>query len=106
MYWNSARILDAIDRWRIYVCLSKEEAVGAIYYMDDMRMPEIFGIDFSGGIYSGNIYRALLTTALNDSKCRGAKHMIFFNEGESQTDAIACGFRCVGKYLCFKKVLI
>ncbi len=32
--------------------------------------------------------------------------MIFFNEGESQTDAIACGFRCVGKYLCFKKVLI
>lgn len=106
MYWNSARILDTIDRWRIYVCLKNTKIAGAIYYMADTLIPEIFGIDFPDNIYNGSVYRALLTAALNDCKRRGAKHMIFFNEDESQTDAIACGFRCVGEYLCFKKVLI
>lgn len=105
MYWNSARILDAIDRWRIYMCLRNGKAAGAIYYMDDTFVPEIFGVDFPDDIYNKDVYRALLTAALNDCKRRGAKHMIFFNEGESQTDAVACGFRCVGGYMCFKKVL-
>ena len=68
-------------------------------------MPEIFGIDFPDGIYDSDVYRALLTAALNDCKRRGAKHMIFFNEGESQADAVACGFRCIGEYVCFKKTL-
>ncbi|MDE5588994.1 MAG: hypothetical protein K2J60_07605 [Acetatifactor sp.] len=68
-------------------------------------MPEIFGIDFPDGIYDSDVYRALLTAALNDCKRRGAKHMVFFNEDESQTDALACGFRCIGRYVCFKKTL-
>ena len=105
MYWNSARILDAIERWRIYMCVRNGKAAGAIYYMDDTLVPEIFGVDFPDDIYNKDAYRALLTAALNDCKRRGAKHMIFFNEGESQTDAVACGFRCVGGYMCFKKVL-
>lgn len=105
MYWNAARILDAIDRWRIYVCLRNEKTAGAIYYMDNALMPEIFGVDFPGGIYNRDVYRTLLTTVLNDCKRRGARHMIFFNDGESQTDAVACGFRCIGEYVCFKKEL-
>lgn len=105
MYWNAARILDAIDRWQIYVCLRNEKVAGAIYYLDDMRMPEIFGVDFPDNIYNGNVYRALLTAALNDCKRKGAKHMVFFNEGESQSDAVACGFCCVDKYICFRKAL-
>ena len=68
-------------------------------------MPEIFGVDFPDGIYDRDVYRVLLTAALNDCKRRGAKHMIFFNEGESQTVAATCGFRCIGKYVCFKKAL-
>ena len=105
MYWNSARILDKIDLWQIYVCLRNGKTTGAIYYMDDMSMPEIFGVDFPEGIYDSDVYRALLTAALNDCKRRGAKHMVFFNESESQADALACGFRCIGKYVCFKKAL-
>lgn len=102
MYWNSGRILDAIDRWRIYVCLRNGKVTGAIYYMADTLMPEIFGIDFPDGTYNGDIYRALLTAALNDCKRRGAKHMVFFNESESQADALACGFRCISDYVCYK----
>lgn len=105
MYWNETRILNAIEQWRIYVCLREGKAAGAIYYMDDMRMPEIFGVDFPEGIYNSDVYRALLTAAKNDCKRRGARHMIFFNESESQTDAVICGFCCIGEYLCFKRVL-
>lgn len=102
MYWNTARILDALESWRIYVCLQNGKAAGAIYYMDDKLMPEIFGIDFPENIYDGGVYRVLLTAALNEAKCRGAEHMVFFNEAESQIDALACGFRCIGEYVCFK----
>lgn len=105
MYWNTTRILDALDRFRIYVCLREGEVAGAIYYMEDAVMPEIFGIDFPGNLYNGDVYQALLTVTLNDCKCRGAEHMVFFNESESQTDALACGFCFIGEYLCFKRVL-
>lgn len=105
MYWNSARILDAIERWRIYVCLRNGETAGAIYFMDDKSMPEIFGVDFPGNVYDSSVFRALLVAALNCCKQSGAKHMIFFNESASQADAVACGFRCIGKYVCFRAAL-
>lgn len=105
MYWNSARILDALESWRIYVCIQNGKTAGALYFMDDALMPEIFGIDFPENIYDGGVYRSLLTAALNDAKRRGARHMIFFNESESQADALACGFRCIGEYVCFKVTL-
>lgn len=102
MYWNCARIFDAIDSWRIYVYFRNGKAAGAIYFMDDEFMPEIFGVDFPDGVYDSEAYRVLLTTAQNDGKRRGAKYMVFFNESEAQNDALGCGFRCVGKYMCFK----
>lgn len=105
MYWNTARILDAIDRWRIYVYLRNGKAAGAIYFMDDKIMPEIFGVDFPEGAYDSEVYQALLTAALNEGKRSGAKHMIFFNEKEAQADALSCGFRCIGEYMCFKIAL-
>lgn len=105
MYWNSVRILDEIDRWRIFVYLRNGKAAGAIYFMDDEFMPEIFGADFSDGIYDSEAYRALLTAALNDAKRRGAKHMVFFNESEAQADVLDCGFRCIGEYVCYKITL-
>lgn len=105
MYWNSRRILDAIDRWRIYVCLRDGRTAGAIYYLDHPEQPEIFGIDFPENIFDSGVFRALLTAALNDCSRRGAKHMIFFNESETQADAAVCGFRCVGEYMCYKITL-
>ncbi|MCH5324339.1 MAG: hypothetical protein J1E39_03920 [Eubacterium sp.] len=102
MYWSSEKILADIDNWSIYVYILKEEVKGAIYLRKDNSMSEIFGVDFPNNIYDGDAYRALLTTALNDCKRNGTRHMVFFNEGESQPDAIACGFRRVGEYVCYK----
>lgn len=105
MYWNSERILEAIDEWRIFVLLQKKKTVGAIYFSADESMSEIFGVDFPNGAYDSAAYRTLLTAALNDCKRTGKKHMVFFNDEESQSDALACGFRCVGEYICFKTKL-
>jgi len=107
MYWSSERILNVIDEWRIYVLLQEEKAAGAIYFRisEDKSMDEIFGVDFSNSVFVSGVYQELVTAALNDGKRRGVKHMVFFNDKESQSDALACGFRCVGEYICFKTTL-
>lgn len=105
MYWNSERIFTAIDHWRIYAYLLEGKSKGVIYFKDDEFVSEIFGIDFKNDIYDSKLYRALLTASLNDCKRRGTKHMVFFNERKSQSDAINSGFRCVGEYVCYKITL-
>ncbi len=107
MYWNSERILNVMDEWRIYVLLREGKAAGAIYLRisDDKSMDEIFGVDFSNSVFDSGVYQELVTAALNDEKRRGVKHMVFFNDKESQSDALACGFHCVGEYVCFKTTL-
>lgn len=107
MYWTSQRILNAIDGWRIFTFLREGKAAGAIYsrIFEDKTMSEIFGVDFPDGIYDSKVYRELLTAVLNDDKRRGTKHMVFFCDEESQSDALACGFHCVGEYVCFQKKL-
>ena len=105
MYWNSERILNAIDEWNIFALLRNGKAVGAVYLRKDDSTPEIFGIDFEDGVYDSAVYRALLTAMLNDCKRQGAQHLFFFHDEESQPDALACGFRCVGKYVCYRTEL-
>lgn len=104
MYWNSERIFNAIDMWRIFVLLQKGKVAGAIYsrIFEDKILSEIFGVDFPGGVYNSGVYRDLLISALNADKRRSVKHMIFFNDEESQSDALVCGFRCVSQYVCYK----
>lgn len=107
MYWTSERIWNTFDGWKIFVFLREGKAAGAIYFRiwENETMSEIFGVDFPDGIYNGGVYRDLLTAALNDANRRGVKHMVFFNNEESQSDALACGFRCVSGYVCFKTAL-
>ena len=103
MYWNTQRILDAIDEWEILVLLRSGTAAGAIYYAAgyDRCLDEVFGVDFPDGAYDGAAFRELLTAALNTDKQKGAKHMVMFNDAQSQPDALACGFHCVGQYVCY-----
>ena len=105
MYWNSERILNAIDEWNIFALLRNGKATGAVYLRKDESTPEIFGIDFEDGVYDSAVYRSLLTAMLNDCKRQGAQHLFFFNDEDSQSDALVCGFRCVGKYVCYKTAL-
>ena len=107
MYWNTERILEDLDEWRIFVRMKDGRPVGAVYFMiwDDLVMDEIFGIDLKDDIYDGEVFRSLMNAALAYDKRRGVRHMVFFSEEGSQQDAIACGYRCIGKYVCYKKRL-
>lgn len=98
MYWNSERLLRKLDQWMIFLYCEEHVPRGAIYCTGD-EMAEIFGVDFVDGVYRPEVFRILVEAMLNACKARQTKHLVFFNEQESQSDALAAGFHCVGKYV-------
>ena len=104
MYWNSERLLANMDDWRLLLYMPGGVPMGALQARKDGEMGEIFGVFFPGD-YDAAAYRALTTAALNGAKADGAKAMTFFNESESQEDALALGFRYVGEYVCYQTAL-
>ncbi len=104
MYWNSDRLLADMDEWRLLLYMPHGVPMGALQARKDSEMGEIFGIFFPAG-YDAGAYRALVTAALNGAKADGAGSMVFFNDSESQADALALGFRCVGEYMCYQTAL-
>ena len=104
MYWNSDRLLADMDEWRLLLYEPHGVPAGALQARKDSEMGEIFALFFAAA-YDAGTYRALVTAALNGAKADGAGAMVFFNEGETQADALALGFRCVGEYVCYKTSL-
>lgn len=103
MYWNSERMFEALENWRIFVREEAGEPQGAVYYTtakDDWY--EIFGIDLKNDEYDSELFKELINAALADAKSRGGRVMTFFCGEEGEADARECGFECVGKYLCFE----
>lgn len=103
MYWNSERIYEDLDNWIVFIKEKDGKPQGAVYYMDaDDGWFEIFGIDIDEGAYDAELYKELLQAALFDARSRNGKVMTFFCDEEYEEVAKACGFSCVGKYLCYK----
>ena len=98
MYWNSERLRQSLEQWMIYLYEKKNVLQGAIYCIKG-ELAEIFGVDYADGVYSPEVFCALTEAVLNACKARQVKHLVFFNDEESQADALACGFSCVGKYV-------
>jgi len=106
MYWSAARLREALDEWRIFMLMRGGRAAGAVYCTDfagGIPCAEIFGIDIREG--GSPVRRALLTAALNCEKRRGMRHLLYFAEKAELADVLACGFRSVGGYVCFKEML-
>lgn len=103
MYWNSDRLLNALDNWKIYLYSDNGTTSGAIYYMDEEVMLEIFGVDFPDAEYNSTVFKALLTRALNEGKRSGAKYFCFFTDQNSHPDSLELGFHTVGEYVCYWK---
>ncbi|MBR2811688.1 MAG: hypothetical protein IKD69_09940, partial [Solobacterium sp.] len=103
MYWNSDRIHKDLDNWIILVKVSERKPQGAVYYTDaDDGWYEIFGIDIDCKKYDPKIYKELLNAAIADTRRRGGRVMTFFCDKEYEETTLACGFVCVGNYLCYK----
>ena len=98
MYWNADQIYDALDRWNIWMLERDGKAQAAIYVRDSGILMEIYGVDYLGGHYQKEAFSALVIKALNACKEAGKKHMVFFNDDETQADIRKLGFRCVGEY--------
>ena len=104
MYWNSDRLLADMEEWRLLLYMPGGVPTGILQARKDSEMGEIFALFFQDG-YDDRAYRALVTAALNGAKADGAGAMVFFNDSETQADALALGFRCVGAYMCYKTAL-
>lgn len=103
IYWNSDRILDDLDNWNIFVREQDGEPLGAVCYVNAGEgSSEIFAIDINHQEHKPELFRELLETALLDAKQQNRRTMTFFCEEKYEDVATACGFQCVGNYLCYK----
>lgn len=99
IYWNSDRIYNDFENWRIYIYKESDKVVGAIYSLDASILLEVFGIDYLNNIVKKEIYENLLTAFINDAKNEGIKHIVYFNEYEEELQFLkSIGFESLGEY--------
>ena len=98
-YWSSERIYSTLNEWVIYLLYRDGIAIGYVC----ARGGEIFGLGYRDNIFDQCTYKALVTVILRDLKAAGYRHMIFFNDEESQSAALDMGFTCVSEYVLYVK---
>ncbi len=96
-YWSSERIFSTLDEWLIYLLYREGVAVGYIC----ARNGEVFSLGYRDNTFDKSAYKALVTVILRDFQAAGYKHMILFNDEESQSAALELGFSCVGEYVLY-----
>ncbi len=105
MYWNSARLLEALDDWNIYMVQQDGAATAAAYFRYVDGSMEIFGVDFVDDRFNAEDFRTLMVRALNQSKKDGMKDMTFFHEDETHPAAESVGIRIIDTYYGHKLTL-
>ena len=68
-----------------------------------MRNGEIFSLGYRDNKFDKSVYKALVKIILRDLQTAGYKHLVFFNDEESQSAALELGFTCVSKYVLYLK---
>ena len=104
-YWTAEKIFEEFDKWNIYVTRKNGEITGAIYYIDEKLMLEIFGVNFLNGQFDENIFRSLMVKCLNEGKKSGSGFIDFFSEEKEHPVLLELGFKSVGEYRCYKRKL-
>ena len=105
MYWNSARLLEALDDWNIYMVQQDGAATAAVYFRYVDGSMEIFGVDFENDRFNAEDFRTLMVRALNQSKKDGMKDMTFLHEDETHPAAESVGIRIIDTYYGHKLAL-
>ena len=105
MYWNAERILADLPNWKVYLHRKNGAAVAALVCRAE-DWPEIFSVDFDGGDFQPESYRAMLAACLNDLRAGGHRYMTYFEEDECALPILAeLGFQRVGRYLAYRMEL-
>ena len=101
-YWTSDRLLADIDSWDIYLYYENNLPVGSLFFCGTDYL-EIYGVEFLEETYRNDVFKDLMTTALNAGKQEGAKYLTFFAEEEMLEALQELGFVYVGPYVCYMK---
>ena len=96
-YWNSERIFQALDEWLIYLLYREDIATGYVC----ARNGDVVSLGYRDNVFDKSAYKALVTVILRDVQAAGYKHLIFFNDEESQPAALELGFSCVSEYVLY-----
>ena len=98
-YWNSERIFQALHEWSIYLLYRENTVAGYVC----ARNGDIVSLGYRDNVFDKSAYKALVTVILRDVQAAGYKHLIFFNDEESQSAALELGFSCVSEYVLYIK---
>lgn len=104
-YWNADRICDAINNWLVYVYNDGNTPIATVFLTGRDRYYEVFGAEFSDGIFRENVLRELLTASLNACRRDGAKYLTYFCGENERTVLRQLGFQSVGQYVLYIKEL-
>jgi len=101
MYWNSARVKETIDTWRIHTYSVQEKIVGYIMIMNDFEVI---------CAYSKNTLhtKRLMAVAAADAFLRGSNQLLFMLNSDEQINndsAVGVGFVDCGFYHGFRGVV-
>ena len=105
MYWNTDRLLADLPNWRVYLHRQEGAAVAALVCRAG-DWPEVFSVEFAGGDFLAESYRAMMAACLNDLRAEGIRYMTYFEEDACALPILAeLGFQQVGRYLAYRKEL-
>ena len=95
-----------IDDWIIFVYNQADSPVAAVFLTGDDGYFEIFGVESADGVFRENVFRELLAASLNECKRLGAEYMTYFCGEEEKHILAKLGFKCIGQYALYIKVLL
>lgn len=98
-YWNAERISLTLNEWSIYMLYREDTVAGYVC----ARNGDVVSLGYRDNVFDKSAYKALVTVILRDVQAAGYKHLIFFNDEESQSAALELGFICVSKYVLYLK---
>ena len=99
MFWNSRRIKENFDKWKIFTCKDNGELLGSVY----LRNSEIFGFDFTNAVYNADVFRLLLIGMVNDCKNEGKDYIYYFCNDEELEIVKEIGFNYIDEYKLYLK---
>lgn len=105
IYWNSKRIFDNLDLWKIYIVIIKQKIVGSIFIRVNNKNAEVFGISINKEYEHQGLELKLLSQSLEYILERGIEEILYFVE-EDRVDELEAtlqvGFKKIDNYRCYK----
>ncbi len=101
LYWTEDKIYNDLDNWNIYVKVLNNSPVSAIFATNaDKDILEIFGYYLEKD--NKDSLKELIENLISNSYVN-KKYIIFFEDNsENEIEILNIGFKCIGKYLCYK----